>query len=105
MRGQEYEAEVEAEEEAYLAPIVSASEPEIKLTLTGSKIVSAKMPGLLIDIAVKPGDPIKNGQVLLILESMKMENEIVSPYDGVIDEIAVSKGMSVQVGDQLLSLG
>ena len=54
--------------------------------------------------AINAGDQIKKGQVLLILETMKMENEIVAPSDGVIASVNVSEGASVNVGDMLLSL-
>lgn len=54
--------------------------------------------------AINAGDQIKKGQALLILETMKMENEIVAPSDGVIASVNVSEGASVNVGDMLLSL-
>jgi biotin carboxyl carrier protein len=62
------------------------------------------MPGTILDIKVKPGDAVKAGDVLLILEAMKMENEIIAPSAGTIDTIQVSKGSSVNAGDVLLSI-
>jgi biotin carboxyl carrier protein len=62
------------------------------------------MPGTILDIKVKPGDAVKEGQILLILEAMKMENEIIAPSSGTIDTIQVSKGASVNAGDVLLSI-
>ena len=62
------------------------------------------MPGTILSIAVKAGDSVKAGQVLLILEAMKMENEIVAPRDGTVSRVAVNKGASVNTGDLLVVL-
>jgi biotin carboxyl carrier protein len=62
------------------------------------------MPGTILDIRVKPGDAVKAGDILLILEAMKMENEIIAPGAGTVDTIQVSKGSSVNAGDVLLSI-
>jgi biotin carboxyl carrier protein len=62
------------------------------------------MPGNILDVKVTVGQAVKSGDVLLILEAMKMENEIKSPRDGVIASIAVTKGATVDTGAQLLSL-
>jgi len=66
--------------------------------------VKAPMPGDIIAINAAAGDSVKKGQVLIILEAMKMENEILSPKDGVVANIEVSKGTSVSAGDTLLYL-
>jgi biotin carboxyl carrier protein len=62
------------------------------------------MPGTILDVKVKPGDTVAAGQILLILEAMKMENEIIAPNGGVIDTVQVTKGASVNAGDVLLSI-
>jgi biotin carboxyl carrier protein len=62
------------------------------------------MPGTILDIRVKSGDAVKAGDVLLILEAMKMENEIIAPSAGTIDTVQVSRGASVNAGDILLSI-
>ena len=67
-------------------------------------VVSAPMPGTILSINVNTGDTVKKGQVLLILEAMKMENEIVAPRDGKVASINTSKGASVNAGDALVSL-
>lgn len=70
----------------------------------GATTISAPMPGTILDISVNAGDVVKKGQVLLILEAMKMENEIVAPNDGTVAAINTSKGASVNAGDVLVSL-
>lgn len=71
----------------------------------GSATVTAPMPGTILDIKVKEGDKVTNGQVLLILEAMKMENEIMSGVDGVVSSVNVTKGASVNAGDVLVVIG
>ncbi len=71
----------------------------------GARTIDSPMPGVIVDINVNTGDAVKKGDILLILEAMKMENEIVSPVDGNITSVNVSKGASVNAGDVLLSIG
>jgi biotin carboxyl carrier protein len=75
-----------------------------KIVPAGDGVVTAQMPGTVIDIMVQPGDTVKTGQKLLILEAMKMANEVVAPTDGTIAEIAVSTGSAVNAGDVLLTI-
>jgi len=70
----------------------------------GAETVEAPMPGTVLDIKVNKGDTVSAGQVLLILEAMKMENEIVAPRDGKIAAINTTKSSSVNAGDALISL-
>ena len=70
----------------------------------GAETVEAPMPGTILDIKVNQGDAVEAGQVLLILEAMKMENEIVAPRAGKIAVINTSNGASVNAGDALVSL-
>ena len=67
-------------------------------------IVDAPMQGNAWKVLVKEGDKVKKGQVLIILEAMKMENEIMSPIDGVIASVNVVEGASVNGGDVLVSI-
>ena len=62
------------------------------------------MPGTILDVKVAQGQAVKKGDVLLILEAMKMENEILAPQDGTVAQVAVSKGASVNSGDALVVL-
>ena len=64
--------------------------------------VKAPMPGLIIDLKIKVGDEVKKGDILLILEAMKMENILKSPGDGVVKEVKVKKGDSVEKSQVLV---
>lgn len=70
----------------------------------GAESIDAPMPGTVLSIDVNEGDEVKAGQVLLILEAMKMENEILSPRDGKVAAIHTTKGTSVSTGDKLVSI-
>ncbi len=63
--------------------------------------ITTMLPGVVLKILVKPGDRVQAGDPVIIIESMKMENEIVSPRDGVIAEILVKEGQRVEAGDVL----
>jgi biotin carboxyl carrier protein len=71
---------------------------------SGGTAVNSPMPGTILDIKVQEGDTVSSGQVLLILEAMKMENEIMAPADGKVASIHVQKGASVNAGDVLVVL-
>lgn len=66
--------------------------------------VSSPMPGKILAVKANVGDSVKKGQVILILEAMKMENEVVAPEDGTIASIDVTVGASVESGDTLATL-
>ncbi|MCG4580521.1 biotin/lipoyl-containing protein [Clostridium cochlearium] len=76
-------------------------ENETKNTNEIKEPLKAPMPGTIIDIKVNIGDSVKRGDTLFILEAMKMESEIASPWDGIIKEIQVIKGASVDTNDIL----
>ena len=73
--------------------------------VAGGQSIDAPMPGNILSVNVKPGQAVKKGDVLLILEAMKMENEIMAPCDGTVGSVAVTAGQTVQSGQQLLTLG
>lgn len=70
----------------------------------GSVSVDAPMPGNILDIKVSNGASVKAGDVLVILEAMKMENDIVAPQDGTVASVNVNKGDTVEAGQTLVSL-
>lgn len=72
---------------------------------TGAGVIKAPLPGTVLSILVKPGDTIKVGQKLMVLEAMKMENNIDSDKDGKITAIKVNPGQSVMEGDVLIEIG
>jgi biotin carboxyl carrier protein len=71
-------------------------------TLGGLTTIKAPLPGLIIDVKVKVGDTVKVGDVLLVIETMKMENNVASPRAGTIKEIKISNGESVNEGLPLI---
>ena len=71
-------------------------------TVSGTPVKSP-MPGTILDVRVSEGQSVKEGQVLFILEAMKMENEVAAPADGTIASVNVTKGSSVQT-DQTLAV-
>lgn len=70
----------------------------------GSETIKSPMPGTIVNVVVAPGQKVGKGDVLMVLEAMKMENEIVSPRDAVIASVSVNKGDSVDSGTPLVSL-
>lgn len=81
----------------------SPAEPEPQIS-DGDTKISAPMPGKVNKINVKPGDTVHTGDLLLILEAMKMMNEIASPVNGTIKSVNVQAGDSVKPGQILISL-
>jgi biotin carboxyl carrier protein len=81
------------------APAAPAAAPS-----AGAQVISSPMPGTVLDVKVTPGQAVKSGDVLIILEAMKMENEIMAPSDGTVDTVPVAKGASVNSGDVLVTL-
>ncbi len=114
VNGTSYEVEVEEMGGAVSAPVSrSASAPAAApkaapkaapAVAAGSKTITAPMPGTILSIKVKQGDTVKKGQLLLMLEAMKMENEIKSGVDGVVASIAVKQGDSVNTGQVLIEI-
>ena len=99
MRGRLYPVKVEDEREKRLRAAAGGSVAE-----TGEFHLRAPMPGLVVAIPVTEGQSIQRGQVILILESMKMQNELKAPRDGTIGRIRVRPGESVEQKQTLLSV-
>ena len=76
-----------------------------KAAIGAGKKITAPLPGTITDVKVKVGDTVKNGDTVLILEAMKMQNNIEAECDGTITSIVVSKGDTVMEGDALITIG
>ncbi len=88
------------------APAAPAAAPKAAAPAgaAGAVTVKAPMPGNILDVKVAAGASVKAGDVLVILEAMKMENEIVAPQDGTVASVNVNKGDTVNSGDVLVSM-
>ena len=86
------------------APVAPKAAPAAAPKAAGAVAVKAPMPGNILDVKVAAGASVKAGDVLVILEAMKMENEIVAPQDGTVASINVNKGDTVNSGDVLVSM-
>lgn len=126
VNGKAYEVEVEEVGSAAAAPVVRAAAPVAAAPVaapkpapvasapapkaaapapSGAGTITAPMSGTIFKNLVKVGDTVKNGQVVLVLEAMKMENEIFAPCDGTVKEVRTSEGAAVQPGDVLVVIG
>ena len=84
------------------APVQKPAAPKEVAVSQGQDVVEAPMPGKIWKIVANEGDMVKAGDILLILEAMKMENEILAPRDGKVVSIATTTGASVNTGDKLV---
>lgn len=97
-----YTAPAAAPAPAVEVPAAAAPAPAPAPAAVSGTVVSSPLPGNVLAIEVNPGEAVKAGQVLVLIEAMKMENEIVAPCDGVVKQILVNKGAVVATGDKLL---
>ena len=125
LNGRTYEVEVEAGKAMLLseyeavapAPVAAApaaaapaaapaaAAPAAPVVTGAGEAVNAPMPGNILKVNVKVGDAVKAGTVLVVLEAMKMENEIMAPKDGTVTQVLVSKGSTVDTGAALVVVG
>jgi biotin carboxyl carrier protein len=99
LRGRQYQVKVEDEREKRLKTAAGGS------GISGGEFqLKAPMPGLVVSTLVEEGQEVKKGQVLLILESMKMQNELKCPRDGVVGRVRIKAGESVEQRQTLLSV-
>ena len=105
VNGNVYEITLEVidKEDVKTAPAAAPAAPAAPVS-EGAKTVTAPMPGNILKVNVKAGQAVKKGEVLMILEAMKMENEISAPSAGTVDKIVAAKGSSVNSGDVLITL-
>ena len=88
------------------APVAAApAAAPAGMTVSGGQSVTAPMPGNILKVNVTVGQAVKEGEVLVILEAMKMENEIYAPCAGTVSAVPVSKGSTVNTGDLLVAIG
>lgn len=85
------------------APAPKAEAPKTS-GAAGSIKVNAPMPGKIVAVKANPGDKVSRGQVILVLEAMKMENDIVAPEDGTVASVNVAVGSSVESGETIATL-
>lgn len=94
-------AQPETPAPAVSAPVAAAPAPA-PVNLADGETIAAPMPGNILRVEVKQGDTVKAGQLLVILEAMKMENEIVATKDGTVAQVVTSKGAVVDTGSPLV---
>ncbi len=106
VNGSLYEIEIEemSAPATMSAPAAPAAAP-VSAAPAGGQKVEAPMPGTILDIKVQAGQSVKKGDVLIILEAMKMENEIMAPCDGKVTGVNVRKGDSVETAALLCTIG
>ena len=104
VNGTSYDVTVEELAGGAAAPVAAAPAPAAPAGGAGIIKVSSPMPGKILAVKANVGDSVKKGQVILILEAMKMENEVVAPEDGTIASIDVTVGAMVESGDTLATL-
>ena len=107
VNGSLYEVEIEeiSAPAAMSTPTPAAPAAPAAAAPAGGAQVKAPMPGTILDVKVQNGQSVKKGQVLVILEAMKMENEIQAPCDGTVSGLNVRKGDSVETQAFICSIG
>ena len=125
LNGRTYEVEVEAGQAMLLdeyeaiapapaaaaAPVAApaaapaAAAPAAPVVTGAGEAVNAPMPGNILKVNVQNGQAVKAGEVLVVLEAMKMENEIMAPKAGTVTQVLVSKGSTVDTGAPLVVIG
>ena len=90
---------------AAAAPAAAPAAAAAPVVTGAGEAVNAPMPGTILKVNVTQGQAVKEGQVLVVLEAMKMENEIMAPKSGTVNQVLVTKGASVDTGSPLVVIG
>ncbi len=113
VNGKTYDVQVEevgasvapAAASAPAAPAAAAAPAKDPAAPAGEgEAIAAPMPGTVMSVSVTAGQAVKKGDVLVVLEAMKMENEIMAPHDGTVAAVLVAKGEAVESGQTMLTL-
>ncbi len=107
VNGNVYEITLEVVDKADIkasAPAPAPAPAPVASAPAGGEAVKAPMPGTILKVNVSNGQAVKKGDVLFVLEAMKMENEIMAPCDGTVNGVSVSAGASVESGSALCTL-
>lgn len=105
VNGTVYEVAIEVMDGA--APVAAPAAPAAPVAAApaGGEKIAAPMPGTILSVNVQNGSAVKKGDILFILEAMKMENEIMAPCDGTVASVSVTKGAAVDSGALLCVIG
>lgn len=117
LNGKQYEVEVTKGQATAMpagdAPVIAATPapatpapaaPAAAAAPAGAETISSPMPGTILQVKCAAGQAVKRGEILFILEAMKMENEIFAPHDGTVSSVAVAQGAVVDTGAVLCTL-
>lgn len=107
VNGTAYEVEIEemtAAPAAAAAPVAAPAAAPAPVATGAGESITSPMPGTILSVNVAVGDSVKKGDILMILEAMKMENEIMAPHDAKVTSVAVTKGAAVESGTLLCTI-
>ena len=110
VNGTAYQVELENAQDTHVqtsnVPVAPVAAPQTATKPSGAgKAVQAPLPGVIIAVKVNVGDTVKAGQVVAVLEAMKMENEIQAEFDGTVTAVNAAKGDSVLEGAPIVTIG